>query len=508
MYPSLEQMTQDIINGANARGINPDYALRVTRAEGLQPGVWQSNYRYKSGAREKSYGPWQLNVDSPNALGSAFRRDTGLDPSDPANWKAANDYALDAVKKRGWGDWYGAKKEGITGMMGVGNNASAPMMLGLPSEQEKPMTVNQPSFPALDPNNLIDPKNLTPLQLAMLQAQGGGLMGPGSTPGLGSPDVQALAAGQGDPSMFDPMAVPNNAPMNPNQSVPGGGTNVPPLQAAMQLGPDGPMDMAQDGPGGPTPPEEPFWKTRDYWKRALLGAGAGLSSIDNPQGGAVALGLLKQMDDKGNKYSTQQLWDGTVLKIDRNSGDVSVVRKGSDALGKKKEGLPDANTAKANYLSISQNIDRMTDNMDALINAPEKDLGWITGTSESLLWTAPAGLGISEGVAPKLQAKYDTLLAQGTLDEVRKLKEQSATLGQISNYEDMLFQKAFAPLSNKLAPADFAAELRKKREAVGEIKKIMRQKYISIYGAEPDDAPSPSSPPPGETGGFKILGVE
>ena len=308
------------------------------------------------------------------------------------------------------------------------------------------------------------------------------------------PWAEGQYRGAVDGKNLNPMV----AAMQPPQVQPPQNIVPPPMQAA----------MAGDN-SAPVPQKEtPFYKDKNYWKRALIGAGAGLSSITNPAGAAVAADLLKQLDDNDSRYSTQQLYDGTVLKIERSTGDVTVVRQGSEALKYKKEGLPDPASAEATFHSVSKNLDDMNKNMDVLINADDKDLGYLTGTGVSLLPNGPAELSLSGGVASKLGATYDTLQAAGTLDEVRQLKEQSATLGQISNYEDQLFQKAFAPVNKTMAPADFRAAMIAKKQAIEEIKMIMKQKYEGIYGRSPGATPhaTPSANP--SNNGFKFLGAE
>jgi hypothetical protein len=44
----------------------------------------------------------------------------GIDPR--KDWQGGINYALDEVKRKGWGQWYGARAAGITGMQGVGGN--------------------------------------------------------------------------------------------------------------------------------------------------------------------------------------------------------------------------------------------------------------------------------------------------------------------------------------------------------------------------------------------------
>lgn len=121
--PSVQEMEAYIRQAAQARGIDPDIAIRVARSEGLAPGVWQATGMLDYG-RERSYGPFQLHVDprkGKGGMGNDMLNQTGIDPSDPANWKQGVDFALDNAAKGGWSPWMGAAKEDITGMMGINN---------------------------------------------------------------------------------------------------------------------------------------------------------------------------------------------------------------------------------------------------------------------------------------------------------------------------------------------------------------------------------------------------
>lgn len=128
-YYDVAGMTGYIRKAAVARGIDPDKAVRVARSEGLKPDTWQSNVM-KGSHREPSYGPFQLlvggdNPNFPSGMGDAFKRSTGLDPSDPKNAYATVDFALDQAVNGGWSPWYGAKAAGITGRSGIGPGAKA-----------------------------------------------------------------------------------------------------------------------------------------------------------------------------------------------------------------------------------------------------------------------------------------------------------------------------------------------------------------------------------------------
>jgi hypothetical protein len=121
MVPRDDEVQSYISEAATKRGIDPKVALEVWGREGK--GAWQSNAS-KGGRREPSWGPFQLLVGGdgtgyPTGLGNKFKETTGLDPSDPKNWRATVDFALDEVQKGGWQPWYGAKAAGITGFEGV-----------------------------------------------------------------------------------------------------------------------------------------------------------------------------------------------------------------------------------------------------------------------------------------------------------------------------------------------------------------------------------------------------
>jgi hypothetical protein len=120
-------------------GVDPDIAVRVARAEGLQPGTWQSNAS-RNGRREPSYGEFQLLVGGgdtgfPVGLGNDFMTKTGLNPADPANRNAMIDFALGTAAREGWGKWMGAKAAGVGNMTGIGGSGLAAMMAPAPTAE-------------------------------------------------------------------------------------------------------------------------------------------------------------------------------------------------------------------------------------------------------------------------------------------------------------------------------------------------------------------------------------
>ena len=110
------------------RGIDPDTAVVVANSEGglTEPAVLGdfSGHPWYSG---KSWWAFQLHYGGAEyagwggsaGMGNSFTAQTGWQPGDAAAWRDAMRYALDGVRANGWGAWYGAKKYGIVGFMGI-----------------------------------------------------------------------------------------------------------------------------------------------------------------------------------------------------------------------------------------------------------------------------------------------------------------------------------------------------------------------------------------------------
>lgn len=151
----MASLEQYIRAAAMQRGIDPDIAVRVAKSEGglLDP-VRQSDVR-KNGAREPSYGPFQLLVGGgstgfPAGLGNDFMRDTGLDPRNPEHAYRGIDYALDTAARDGWGRWYGAKAIGLDDRAGIGGKPQTADLPDGPKGQEsyKPVFGGVPTMTA------------------------------------------------------------------------------------------------------------------------------------------------------------------------------------------------------------------------------------------------------------------------------------------------------------------------------------------------------------------------
>lgn len=102
---------------AIAYGIDPNVAVRVARSEGLNA---LADRQGGLGDQGTSGGDFQLHVGG--GLGDEFRRLTGLDPLDPANWQAEDDFALSQASRGGWTPWHGATRIGVTPWEGISGN--------------------------------------------------------------------------------------------------------------------------------------------------------------------------------------------------------------------------------------------------------------------------------------------------------------------------------------------------------------------------------------------------
>lgn len=141
-----------IRQAAAARGIDPDIAVRVAKAEGGLKDPTRQSLVKKGGVQEPSYGPFQLLVGGegtgfPRGLGNAFVEKYGMHPSDPEAWQKGIDFALDTVKQDGWRQWYGAKAVGVNRFDGVGGERTVPGTTLAGGERrmaDQPMTASVP----------------------------------------------------------------------------------------------------------------------------------------------------------------------------------------------------------------------------------------------------------------------------------------------------------------------------------------------------------------------------
>lgn len=125
----MAKLEEYIRYAAAQRGIDPDIAVRVAKAEGGLDDPTRQSLVTKRGAREPSYGPFQLLIGGggtgfPEGLGNAALA-KGIDPRNPAHAQRAIDFALDTAARTGWGQWYGAKAAGLGNYAGIGGAKAA-----------------------------------------------------------------------------------------------------------------------------------------------------------------------------------------------------------------------------------------------------------------------------------------------------------------------------------------------------------------------------------------------
>lgn len=217
-------------------GIDPDVAVRVAHSEGglrdpFQHGRGKAprsqDPRY--GATENSFGPFQLYVSGTGAGLGDRAMAAGIDPSQ--NWQGGVDYALNEISQKGWGQWYGAKGQGITGMMGVN---------GRPVDAPAPQGAAPPVMDGPKGDEQVRPAGYSTRPQGPVEAAGGG---------YGSDPV--------NPAMQPPMA---------------GGRNALASVMAGQAG----------GPPAPAPASG----MGDFFKKL----GKGLGGMDNPFDAGAAAG--------------------------------------------------------------------------------------------------------------------------------------------------------------------------------------------------------------------------
>ena len=129
---SHEQFIRDY---AAKIGVNPDQAVAIARAEGLN--AWSSSnpnaasYVDRTSGQPFSFGDFQLNIH-PGAVGAGALK-AGIDPRDPNQWQAADQYALDQMKQHGVGAWTDPAARAITAHGGLTLNTPQPQGIVDPS---------------------------------------------------------------------------------------------------------------------------------------------------------------------------------------------------------------------------------------------------------------------------------------------------------------------------------------------------------------------------------------
>lgn len=100
-------------------GIDPNQAMRVAKSEGF----YNFNGDMDATGKPTSFGAFQLHRpgigrNTADGLGTLFKKQTGLDPSDPANERATISFALQhaANSGNGWKDWHGWKGAQFQGL--------------------------------------------------------------------------------------------------------------------------------------------------------------------------------------------------------------------------------------------------------------------------------------------------------------------------------------------------------------------------------------------------------
>lgn len=132
-YPpgmSQRDIEEIIRDEAQQRGIDPDVAVRIFRAEGA--GSYQSSVRRSGrgslGGREASFGPYQLYIGG--GLGNEYQERTGRDlTTDNTEDGITNQirFALDMAVTQTWQPWYGrgpagvGRRQGLEGARQVNN---------------------------------------------------------------------------------------------------------------------------------------------------------------------------------------------------------------------------------------------------------------------------------------------------------------------------------------------------------------------------------------------------
>ena len=141
---SHEQFIRDY---ARKIGVNPDQAVAIARAEGLN--AWSASnpnagsYVDRTGGVPWSFGDFQLNTR--NGMGVDALK-AGIDPKDPNQWQAADRFALDQMRQHGVGAWSNPVARGIAAHGGLTLNTPQPGAIS-PPHTLTPPTAGAPYTP-------------------------------------------------------------------------------------------------------------------------------------------------------------------------------------------------------------------------------------------------------------------------------------------------------------------------------------------------------------------------
>ncbi|ARM14166.1 MULTISPECIES: hypothetical protein [Rhizobium] len=357
----LPEVSDYIRQAAISRGIDPNIALRVAGHEGLN--VFDPSKPDNGGDEGSSFGPFQLHYagmskSMPNSgLGNEFTNATGLHARDPSTWKQQVDFALDWARKHGWGPWMGAKAEGITGKMGIGElppQQAAQAAAMPPTAPLQPPPVNPPA-PSPTPG-YVDPRMVAadrpaappmppasaPSEVASLDPSIGIPM-PGAAGQMRASDpAQVMPPQAGSQAALPPLPVtnvgptPNVASLGPvdrsgvgmGGDVPGAGAFPPAPTGGGQPASPQQTAQAQSGPArlanaldnaSPALAANPMANPR---VQALVQAMTNPNA--SPQVRALAAQSLQTIM-KPPEYGFETLPDGTILRSDPRTGTVTPV---------------------------------------------------------------------------------------------------------------------------------------------------------------------------------------
>jgi hypothetical protein len=171
---------------AQARGIDPDVAVRAARSEGglndpfrHGEGPAPKSQAPGLGSKEHSFGPFQLYISGTGAGLGDTALAKGIDPR--KDWQGGVDLALDTVAQEGWKQWYGPKKAGIGRWDGVKQGVSRPLGTTINSAPISVASGSTGPLPPLPSRTVADAPianvAAAPTQTPIQQMQGGDVKG-------------------------------------------------------------------------------------------------------------------------------------------------------------------------------------------------------------------------------------------------------------------------------------------------------------------------------------------
>lgn len=246
----------------------------------------------------------------------------------------------------------------------------------------------------------------------------------------------------------------------------------------------------------------PIWGTDAQGNSVLMqpSSRGGVKQVDLPPGVTPQRGQTSRID-LGDKWAIQDATGATIGYMPKSvPPEQTPALKGAQEKAKvigKTEGerAVQAPVAAAELEGKFAPLDRLSESVDDVINHP--GLKNVTG----LMSAVPIIPGSERANAQAKMKKVRSQVAQSVLQMYRETSKTGGAVGQVSNFEQQMFQDNLAALDQAQTYEEFKKELGNIKNFVAGSKARLRKAYEMEFGASQSQQPAPA-------GGIRFLGFE